>query len=138
MNITYNPPSARSLEILKALREAVAKELEKKRRLGHYAVFWSNGQNIFVDVLSLDAISQAGEEATLVVIFVINIVRIEDRVNGSGFCLVANRSGQDVFMYFFGIITGPNVWEETIFVIAITVIIPIFIKVKIIAQRQFC
>ena len=29
---------------LQALREAVAEALEKKRRLGQYAVFWENGR----------------------------------------------------------------------------------------------
>ena len=29
---------------LKALREAVAEALEKKRRLGQYAVFWEDGR----------------------------------------------------------------------------------------------
>ena len=32
--------------MLKALQNAVAKNLEKKRRLGQYAVIWENGRPI--------------------------------------------------------------------------------------------
>lgn len=31
-------------KVLQALREAVAETLEKKRRLGQYAVFWEDGR----------------------------------------------------------------------------------------------
>lgn len=34
--------------VLQALREAVAEELERKRRLGHYYVIWENGKIVFV------------------------------------------------------------------------------------------
>ena len=43
MNITSVPPSAEAQTILNALQQAVAKNLEKKRRLGQYAVTWKNG-----------------------------------------------------------------------------------------------
>jgi len=33
--------------VLDALRNAVKKELEKKRRLGHYFVTWENGKIVF-------------------------------------------------------------------------------------------
>lgn len=47
MTITYaQQPSAKSLATLNALREAVAKALETKRKLGHYAVFEENGRII--------------------------------------------------------------------------------------------
>ena len=36
-------PSAQSQETLQILRQAVAQELDKKRRLGHYAVVWQDG-----------------------------------------------------------------------------------------------
>ena len=36
-------PSAESQETLQILRQAVAQELDKKRRLGHYAVVWQDG-----------------------------------------------------------------------------------------------
>ena len=34
------------MAMLECLREAVAEELDKKRRLGHYAVFWKNGRAV--------------------------------------------------------------------------------------------
>lgn len=37
-------PSVNALKTLESLKEAVALELEKKRRLGHYAVFSKNGK----------------------------------------------------------------------------------------------
>jgi hypothetical protein len=46
MNITSVPPSAEAQTILNALQQAVAKNLEKKRRLGQYAVTWKNGRAI--------------------------------------------------------------------------------------------
>lgn len=44
MNITHRPPSAEALTVLSALQSAVTKTLEKKQRLGHYAVIWKNGK----------------------------------------------------------------------------------------------
>lgn len=35
-----HPPSPDTLIMLECLREAVAEELDRKRRLGQYAVFW--------------------------------------------------------------------------------------------------
>ena len=37
---TKAPPSEKSMEILKFLRAAVTEALEKKRKLGQYAVIW--------------------------------------------------------------------------------------------------
>ncbi len=34
-------------EGLISLRRPVSKELERKRRLGHYAVFWKDGQVVY-------------------------------------------------------------------------------------------
>ena len=48
MNITSVPPSAEAQTILNALQQAVAKNLEKKRRLGQYAVTWQNGRPVEV------------------------------------------------------------------------------------------
>jgi hypothetical protein len=49
MNITYKKePSKKAKETLEALRSAVTKELEKKKRLGHYAVFSENNKITFV------------------------------------------------------------------------------------------
>lgn len=39
-----NSQSPNTDDLLEALRRAVSIELERKRRLGHYAVFWKNGE----------------------------------------------------------------------------------------------
>ncbi len=38
MKIVFGPPSAQALAMLKALQEAVTKELSKKQKQGQYAV----------------------------------------------------------------------------------------------------
>jgi len=43
MNIYHRPPSEESLFALEALQSAVTQTLEKKKKLGHYAVVWKNG-----------------------------------------------------------------------------------------------
>ena len=49
MNVTSkSTPSEESKLILESLRKAVAKDLEKKRRLGHYAVIWRDGRPVFI------------------------------------------------------------------------------------------
>jgi len=48
MIIKSVPPSPEALAILKALQEAVSKNLEKKRRLGQYAVIWQDGRPVLV------------------------------------------------------------------------------------------
>jgi hypothetical protein len=48
MIITSAPPSPEALAILKALQEAVSKNLDKKRRLGQYAVIWRDGRPVLV------------------------------------------------------------------------------------------
>ena len=48
MIINSVPPSPEALAILKALQEAVSKNLDKKRRLGQYAVIWKDGRPILV------------------------------------------------------------------------------------------
>ena len=47
MNTHQRPPSEESLMILTALRTAVTKDLDKKKKLGQYAVFWENGEIVF-------------------------------------------------------------------------------------------
>lgn len=37
-----------SLKVLEALREAVSKDLERKRRLGQYAVIWRDGKAVVI------------------------------------------------------------------------------------------
>lgn len=43
---TTPPPDTQ--QMLDALKQAVAKELEKKKRLGQYAVFWKDGRPVLV------------------------------------------------------------------------------------------
>jgi hypothetical protein len=47
MNTLEEQPSQESLIVLAALKEAVTKTLEKKRKLGHYAVMWENNQIVY-------------------------------------------------------------------------------------------
>lgn len=48
MSASSQQPSADSLEMLAVLREAVAKALEKKRRLGQYAVIWDGSKVVMI------------------------------------------------------------------------------------------
>jgi hypothetical protein len=41
-------PSPASIVVLNALRAAVAKELDRKKRLGHYYVIWQNDRVVFI------------------------------------------------------------------------------------------
>jgi len=47
MSSTKSAPSQQSQLILNALKNAVNNELEKKRRLGQYAVLWEDGQIVY-------------------------------------------------------------------------------------------
>jgi len=47
MNITNEQASEQSKIILNALKQSSSNELEKKRRLGQYAVHWENGQVVY-------------------------------------------------------------------------------------------
>lgn len=44
MNTVRKQPSEQGRIILASLKEAVGKALDKKRRLGQYAVVWENGE----------------------------------------------------------------------------------------------
>ncbi len=46
MIITFAPPSPQAQAMLKALQTAVANSLEKKQKLGHYAVIWQDGRPV--------------------------------------------------------------------------------------------
>jgi hypothetical protein len=48
MNLSKHPPSEKSRQTLEAMKQAVAKALEKKRRLGQYAVIWEDGKPVLV------------------------------------------------------------------------------------------
>ena len=41
------PIDKAAMKGLESLRRAVANELDRKRRLGHYAVFWRDGRVVF-------------------------------------------------------------------------------------------
>jgi hypothetical protein len=43
-----NVPSKEALVVLDSLQRAVTQALEKKRRLGQYAVIWQNGKPVTV------------------------------------------------------------------------------------------
>ena len=47
MNLIKKQPSQESLIVLAALQEAVTNALERKRKLGHYAVMWENNQVVY-------------------------------------------------------------------------------------------
>ena len=46
MKIVSGPPSAQAQAMLKALQDAVTKDLTKKQKLGQYAVTWQDGRAI--------------------------------------------------------------------------------------------
>ena len=49
MSTTAKPqPSAEAERLLEVLRQAVSHTLEKKRRLGHYAVVWQDGKPVMI------------------------------------------------------------------------------------------
>ena len=49
MKITLKTkPSEKGQVILDSLQKAVTQELEKKRRLGHYAVVWRDGKPVMI------------------------------------------------------------------------------------------
>lgn len=50
MTITSAPPSIQTQAMLKALQVAVATSLEKKQKLGQYAVIWQNGRPVQMGV----------------------------------------------------------------------------------------
>lgn len=47
MNTYHRLPTEKSLATLAALKSAVAQNLERKRKLGQYAVFWEDGKVVF-------------------------------------------------------------------------------------------
>lgn len=62
MNITSVPPSAEAQTILNALQQAVAKNLEKKRRLGQYTVTWQNGRPVQVGEDAPNSVGQGAAD----------------------------------------------------------------------------
>ena len=49
-------PDAVSVQTLTVLRRAVAEALDRKRRLGQYAVFWEGGKVVRVEAKDLPAL----------------------------------------------------------------------------------
>ena len=50
MTITTTPPSPQSQAMLQALQSAVANSLQRKQKLGQYAVIWQNGRPVLFGV----------------------------------------------------------------------------------------
>jgi hypothetical protein len=46
MNIISGPPSLETQAMLKALQDAVSKDLKKKQKLGQYFVTWQDGRPV--------------------------------------------------------------------------------------------
>jgi uncharacterized protein (UPF0218 family) len=58
MNVTHNPPSRESLEVLHALQRAVANALDRKWRLGQYAVIAVDNQPVIIEGEALKAMAE--------------------------------------------------------------------------------
>jgi len=58
-------PSEKSQILLAMLKTAVANALEKKRRLGQYAVIWENGKPVRVDADSIGVDQHIDKHASL-------------------------------------------------------------------------
>lgn len=48
MNITTELPSPQAQAMLKALQDAVTNSLERKQKLGQYAVVWQDGRPVLI------------------------------------------------------------------------------------------
>jgi hypothetical protein len=48
MNLSQHLPSEKSQQTLEVMKQAVAKALEKKKRLGQYAVIWEDGKPVLI------------------------------------------------------------------------------------------
>lgn len=53
--------SAEDQRALDALRSAVAEALERKRRLGHYAVIWRDGQSVRIEPEEKGSLEHPGQ-----------------------------------------------------------------------------
>ena len=60
-----NPLSTENQRALDALRSAVAEALERKRRLGQYAVIWRDGQAVRLEPDEHAPVQPANRSATL-------------------------------------------------------------------------
>lgn len=59
MQATQEVPSKESMIILQSLRKAVAKALDRKKRLGQYAVVWQDGQPTIIGDDKLETTRQS-------------------------------------------------------------------------------
>jgi len=48
MKTIQGEPSAEAIRTLRALRKAVQRKLDEKRRLGHYYVVWEDDHAVFI------------------------------------------------------------------------------------------
>jgi hypothetical protein len=64
MKITQGPASPDATRTLEALRKAVRRKLEEKRRLGHYYVVWKDDHAVFIGDDAPDAGGADGETDT--------------------------------------------------------------------------
>jgi|UPI00035EF3C2 hypothetical protein len=65
MNVLFEEePSEESLQMLHCLKNAVTKALERKRRLGEYAVVWENGHAVFLGEHTPSNHDQTGDVAS--------------------------------------------------------------------------
>lgn len=60
--MTDMPPDAQ--KILEVLRQVAADTLERKRRLGHYAVVWRDGRPVAIGEDAPDELREAPERST--------------------------------------------------------------------------
>lgn len=56
MKITTELPSPEAIDMLKALQNAVSNSLERKQKLGQYAVVWEDGRPVRIG----DVVGSAG------------------------------------------------------------------------------
>lgn len=54
INTTIKKPSEENQILLKTLKDAVHQAIEKKKKLGQYAVVWKNGKATIVDFKKKD------------------------------------------------------------------------------------
>lgn len=63
MTLNSTSPSPQTQLMLRTLQDAVAKSLDKKRRLGQYAVTWSNGQPVLSGTDKPENLQPSGQQS---------------------------------------------------------------------------
>ena len=64
MNITHNSPSLESQEVLSSLQQTVANALDKKWRLGQYAVISVDNQPVIIEGEALKIMAEKALNVT--------------------------------------------------------------------------